>query len=295
MGDSKIRVAVLSPVNGWHFKDLRRASQSKALETTAAIKVEAFRFEDLAGGVVAGKTVFNLNADVVFVRTMPAGSLEQIVFRMDLLQQLTLAGVPVINSPKTVEAAVDKYLSLTKLAAAGIPVPNTRVSQSISQAMEDFLALDEDVVVKPIFGSMGAGVERLQTEDAAVDYFYRCVDAGSVIYQQQFIDHGGQDIRLFVIGERVWGMKRSVANGWVTNITQGGHGSAYSPTETEIELAIGSARALGAEIAGVDICYDRARAKPYVLELNAAAGWKEISHVLQIDFAKLILEQLVLR
>ena len=72
-------------------------------------------FRDLASHVETdGQTVtagdFDLSrADAVLVRTMPPGSLEQVVFRMDLLARLEAAGIPVVNPPRAIEAAVDKY------------------------------------------------------------------------------------------------------------------------------------------------------------------------------------------
>src|SRR2546423_1010405 len=59
--------------------------------------------------------------DGVLVRTMPPGSLEQVVFRMDLLPRLAARGVRVVNPPRAVEVCVDKYLAAAKLAAAGLP------------------------------------------------------------------------------------------------------------------------------------------------------------------------------
>ena len=61
--------------------------------------------------------------DGVLVRMMPPGSLEQVVFRMDALHRIAAAGIPVLNPPRAVEAAVDKYLTLSLLERAGIPVP----------------------------------------------------------------------------------------------------------------------------------------------------------------------------
>ena len=65
--------------------------------------------------------------DGVLARMMPPGSLEQVVFRMDALHRLASLGVPVMNSPRAVEAAVDKYLASARLEAEGLPVPETWV------------------------------------------------------------------------------------------------------------------------------------------------------------------------
>ena len=233
---------------------------------------------------------FNLDADAVIVRTMPGGSLQQVVFRMDLLAQLERTGTIVVNPAKSIEAAVDKYLSLAKIKAAGIPVPRTFVSQTVEAAFLHFKGLGEDVVAKPIFGSMGRGIVRLQSNGEAKTHFEEMVEAGEVIYQQEFLRHSGFDIRLFVIGEKVFAMKRTNTKGWITNISQGGVGECYQASDQERCLAVDAARAVGARIAGVDLLYDES-GKPYILEVNAVPGWEAISSVLQIDFAKLILEE----
>ena len=290
-----IHVAVLAGKTSWHFQDLVRASQKLNLTRQANIKLAAGSFEQIAGGWVSNQPNFscepgsNWKPDAVFVRTMPRGTLEQIVFRMDLLQRLMLAETSVINSPQTIEASVDKYLCLAKLAAAEIPVPNTQVSQTLDQAVADFKLLGGDVVIKPIFGSMGRGIERLTDIDQARDCFVRLIQQGSVVYQQEFVPSGGSDLRLLVIDQQVWSMRREATSGWITNISQGGQGFAHEPTELEVDLAKRAARAVHASIAGVDLVYDQTTGQAKVLEVNASVGWKEISRVLKVDFAEQVL------
>ena len=255
----------------------------------AQIELQACSFAKIAGGLSSSDPNFSLDADVVFARLMPAGTLEQVIFRMDLLQRLMLAGVPVINPPKAIEASVDKYLCLAKLAAAGLPVPNTQVSQTCDQALIDFERLGGDVVVKPIFGSMGRGIERLTEVEQAKDCFKQLIEQGSVIYQQAYIPHDRSDLRLFVIGQRVWAMRRQATSGWITNISQGGQGFIHEPTDQEIDWARRSVHAVGASIAGVDLIYDATTGQGRVIEINASVGWKEISRVLNVDFAEEVL------
>ena len=128
-----MRIVVLSAPDAWHFLDLKRAGKSEH-------QVGNLRFEELAA-FVRGEQQFNIDADCVIARTMPAGSLQQVVFRMDLLARLSASGVLVLNSPKSIEAAVDKYLSLELLASTGVPVPRTCVSQRVSTALEQFQVL----------------------------------------------------------------------------------------------------------------------------------------------------------
>ena len=281
----RLRIAVLSTPTAWHFLDLKRACGTDH-------DIFSFRFEDLAASIDPNGANFNLNADAVIVRTMPGGTLQQIVFRMDLLARLERAGTVVVNSAKSIEAAVDKYLSLAKLDAAGISVPRTFVSQTVDNALLHFAELNGDVVVKPIFGSMGFGIVRIQTNADAKTHFEKLEESGEVIYQQEFITHAGFDVRLFVVGEKVFGMKRSNPVGWITNISQGGVGESFEASKQQRELAIGAARAVGAHIAGVDLMFD-STGKPIILEVNAVPGWEEIAKVLQVDFARLILDEIV--
>ena len=285
-----MRIAVLSSPTGWHFRDLQRAAENHAGE-----KLEVFSFDyqqicaELGGG---NQPRFNLDADCVVVRTMPPGSLQQVVFRMDLLARLEHSGVAIFNPPKTIEAAVDKYLSLALLNSAGIDVPKTKVAQTVEEALDHFEKLGGESVVKPLFGSMGVGIERLQSVDQAKAYFATAVESGNVIYQQQFIKHDGFDIRLLVIGDNVVGMKRTNKSHWITNIAQGGVGTPHEPSDFEHKLAIDSARALGATFAGVDLIYESETSRPTVVEVNAVPGWRATSKALGIDVAAMMLNEL---
>ena len=284
----KTRIGVLAGKTGWHFRDLQRAAAMQR-----SIELRSIDFKSLAGVIdqrsdciadAAGRLSAGL--DAVFVRVMPAGSLEQVVLRMDLLNRLAARGVRVVNQPRAVEIAVDKYLSLSMLAAACIPVPQTTVAQTVGQAVEHFEMFGRDSVIKPLFGSLGNGIERLTSIDAAIRKFSEDVAAGRVIYQQPFIDHGGRDRRLLVIGDRVWGLQRHAPPGnWITNVYQGGRAEPWQVTPGEQTLAARCAVAVGCEIAGVDVAIDRATGKRYVLEVNAAPGWQAISSCLGIDIA----------
>src|SRR5215467_12144789 len=135
-----MRIALLSAGDGWHVRDLRRAATALGHD---AVAVDFRRVTGGAGDSLAG-------FDAVVVRTMPPGSLEQVVFRMDVLHRLQSRGVRVLNPPAAVEACVDKYLASARLAAAGLRVPPTVVCQHADAALEAFTALGGDVVVKPL-------------------------------------------------------------------------------------------------------------------------------------------------
>lgn len=231
-----------------------------------------------------------LRFDAVIIRTMPPGSLEQVVYRMDVLGQLEAAGVTVLNSPKSVECAVDKYLTTAKLEAAGLPVPETIVCEDSDDALAAFEQLGRDVVVKPIFGSEGRGIMRVSDPDLALRTFRTLERLQAALYLQRFVNHPGYDIRVLVLdGKILGGMKRVSDGDFRTNVSRDGRGEPHTVTDTEADWALRAAAATGARFAGIDIMYDR-EGRGYVIEVNAVPGWRAFQKVTGLDVAKVVIE-----
>src|SRR3954470_22652409 len=233
-----MRLAILSAGDGWHVRDLRRAAAS------LGHVAEAVDFRRVTAGLgVAADSLAGF--DGVMVRTMPPGSLEQVVFRMDVLHRLQARGVAVLNPPSAIETCVDKYLTTARLAAAGLAVPPTIVCQHADAALEAFTALGGDVVVKPLFGSEGRGMVRVSDPDLAWRTFRALERLQSVLYLQRFVAHPGWDLRAFVLGGRVLAaMRRYARGGWRTNVAQGGKGVPVQATAEEETLALRAAAAV---------------------------------------------------
>src|SRR5262249_12943432 len=110
-----MRIALLAGGDGWHVRDLARAAQALGHQA------EALDFRRVGARVGCGNDrLAGLGAAVV--RTMPRGSLERVVFRMDVLHRLEARGVPVLNPPRALEVCVDKYLATARLESAGLSV-----------------------------------------------------------------------------------------------------------------------------------------------------------------------------
>jgi ribosomal protein S6--L-glutamate ligase len=273
-----MRIAILAGGDGWHKRDLARAGKELGLE------LSTFDFRRQGAGVAHPFDTLS-GCDGVLVRTMPPGSLEQVVFRMDILHRLEARGVRVMNPPRAIETCVDKYLASARLEAAGLRVPATIVCQHADLAMEAFFALGRDVVVKPLFGSEGRGMMRISDPDLAWRSFRALERTQSVLYVQEFVAHPGWDLRAFVLGERVLAAMRRQGHGaWRTNIAQGGKGEAARLSSREEELAIRSAQAVGAPMAGIDLLPGPA-GEWYVLEANAVPGWRALAPVAGVDVA----------
>jgi RimK family alpha-L-glutamate ligase len=281
-----MRIAVLSSGTGWHVRDFQRVASHRNHQASAV------DFRRLSAAVVYKPDAL-YGYEAVLVRTMPPGSLEQVVFRMDLLQRVQARGVPVLNSPRAVETCVDKYLATAKLEAAGLRVPPTVVCQNAEAALEAFAALGGDVVVKPLFGSEGRGMVRVSDPETAWRVFHALERLQSIIYLQQFIRHPGWDVRAFVLGERVLTAMRRIGNeDWRTNVAQGGRGEPTQLGEQEQRLAVRAAAALGAVMAGVDLL-PGPEGEWYVLEVNAVPGWRALAPVTGIDVADAVLDYLI--
>jgi ribosomal protein S6--L-glutamate ligase len=231
--------------------------------------------------------------DAVLVRTMPPGSLEQVVFRMNVLHQAQGHGIPVLNPPAALETCVDKYLASARLDAAGLPVPPTVVCQHADAALDAFHALGGDVVVKPLFGSEGRGMVRVSDPELAWRTFRTLERTQSVLYLQRYLDHPGWDLRVFLLGTRVLtAMRRYAHGGWRTNIAQGGTGHVATLTAEEERLARAAAAAVATPVAGVDLLPGPGGAY-YVLEVNAVPGWRALTAVTGVDVAAALLHYLV--
>jgi RimK family alpha-L-glutamate ligase len=219
-----------------------------------------FRFPEVTARV-ACKPEFTIKREIdalknlkaVIVRPIGRGSLDEIVFRLDYLHRMERLGLLVINSPSSIEKAVDKYYALTLLEEKGIKVPRTVVTEDPKRALEAFNELGGDVVVKPIFGSRGMGITRVSDAEIASRIFRSLSFHHYVLYIQEFIPHGSRDIRAFVVGDRILAAMYRVAESWKTNVSQGANAVPFIHTSEVEEIAVKAAEALGCEIAGVDI------------------------------------------
>jgi len=288
-----MHIAVLCSLNSWYLKDLRRAAAARHEITPVTFRelaaaVSGDVSSQSSGGVDLGRV------DAVLVRTMPPGSLEQVVFRMDVLARLEAAGKIVINPARAIEAAVDKYLATARLQAAGLTVPRTRVSQTVDDALADFAALGGDIVLKPLFGAEGRGITRIADEALAQRAFSLLVGLGAVIYQQEFVPHDGCDLRVFVVGRKAWGMRRRNPLDWRTNVSRGATAEPLELTAELVELARRASDAVDAPLAGVDLLPGR-DGRLYAIEVNAVPGWQALSRATGVDLAERVLEYVAAR
>ena len=274
-----MNIAILSGYGGWHVDDLIRAAAE------LGYSAQNVDYRSLAASVEVDSAPL-AGFDAAIVRTMPSGSLEQVIFRVDVLHAAAANGVKIVNPPRAIETCVDKYLTNVRLAKAGLLTPPTHVAKRAEDALAAFERLGRDVVLKPIFGSEGRGMVRLTDPETAWRTFHVLERTGQVIYQQAFIRHPGWDLRVFVIAGRiVAAMKRTSHGDWRTNVAQGGSAEKVHLMSEQTELAIRAAEATGCPVAGVDLL-PGPDGELFVIEVNAVPGWRALSSATGADVAK---------
>lgn len=281
-----MRFGVVGHRGGWHTTALQEALSRRGLEapffdiTRLKTRVAHRPWLEADGEALE-------SFDVIFVRLIPGGSLEQIIFRVDALHRLENAGVHVINSATTIERTVDKYYTSTLLEDAGLPTPQTVVVERPDAAMEAFHTLGGDVVVKPLFGSEGRGMVRVSDSEIA-ERVFRALEVGRYVYYlQSFLPHGQEDIRVFVIGDKAVAAMLRRGSSWKTNVAQGA-AVIPLPLNAELEdLAQRAAEAVCADYAGVDFL-ETADGGYTVVEVNGIPGWKGLQRATGVEIADLL-------
>jgi ribosomal protein S6--L-glutamate ligase len=155
--------------------------------------------------------------------------------------------------------------------------------------MAAFERLGGHVVVKPLFGSEGRGITRLNDAALALRAFKMLAQLGAVLYIQEFIEHEGADLRLLVLGDEILAMKRRNPLDWRTNVSRGARPERLELTPELADLAHRAADSVGAPLAGVDVLPGK-DGRLYVLEVNAVPGWKALARTLEVDVAAKVLQ-----
>jgi len=266
------------------------STQVREALTKREITYECFTFPRLVARL-AYRPYFKVNGtsilddlDALIIRPIGRGSLEELVFRMDMLYKLERQSFYMVNPPTAIEHCVDKYDILALLEDVGVPVPRTLATESVNEAIRAFHELGGDIVVKPLFGSRGQGATRVNDIDIADTIFKAITFHHGVIYMQEFVEHGFSDIRAFVIGNHVVASMRRVATGWKTNYSQGAKPAPAKITKEFEEMAVKSAKAVGCKIAGVDIL--EGPDGPRIVDVNSQPGWKGLQVVAKVNIAE---------
>lgn len=282
-------IALMTDDPGWHGARLESAFRARGYETRV---VPLGRCTLDMDGVHRGIILPGFpkeRPDGVFVRGIPAGTLEEVILRLNILHALQMEGVTVYNGARVIERSVDKALTSFLLAGAGLSVPPTRVTSNRGDAVafvEQELAAGHSVVCKPLFGAQGMGIVRI----GARDKLPTGDQVQGVWYLQRFIQSqtaGSSDWRIFVIGRRTVAVIRRSSDGWLTNSARGGKCQVGVLDPLVLAQAEDAAACLGMNYAGVDMLCDL-HGRWWVLEVNSIPAWRGLQAATGIDVAELL-------
>ena len=231
-----------------------------------------------------------LALDAIIVRDVGISfALEQISFKFDLLRLFETADIPVMNSPTAIQNAANKFFSFYLFKQAQLPIPCTVITSDLGVALKATKELG-NAVVKPIFGSQGKGIVKLEsTQPELKQKLATLLKERGVLYLQQFVHNPGRDIRVFVVGEEALGAiyRISQTGSFISNLSQGGTALMCDLTEEMRVLAVNAAKAVGADFAGVDLI--EGEEGLFVLEVNATPSGKGIKVACGIDVTERII------
>ncbi|MBU4300044.1 MAG: RimK family alpha-L-glutamate ligase [Nanoarchaeota archaeon] len=195
-------------------------------------------------------------------------------------------------SPRAIQIAHDKFLTMAILSHNKIPVPKTYLVKTKKGIKNIASKIIFPVMVKLMNGSGGIGVMYVENEEAMESI----IESMNLLKQealvQEYIENPGEDIRVLVAGGEVLGaMKRIAAPGEKrANIKAGGHGIKYLPTSEISEISFKSAEAIEAKICAVDIVEGTNGAGPKVIEVNINPGIRGLTAATGTNIAKKIVE-----
>ncbi|KND62429.1 putative glutaminyl transferase [Candidatus Burkholderia verschuerenii] len=288
-----LRVAIMTDETGWHTGRLKKAFRARAVEARCVDLADCRIDTTWKPHGLAIPGFGHTLPDAVFVRGIAGGTFEQVTLRLGILHALRESGVPVYNDARAIERSVDKSMTSFLLHRYGVPTPATWAGESAAHAQRVLMreaAAHRQVVIKPLFGSQGKGLKKLDTHLPELASF------NEVAYLQRFIDATDFDWRVLVIGAKAVAVMKRVGGGgedWIHNFARGARCETAELTPALAETAIRATQALGLDYAGVDLIPSDETQRPLVLEVNGVAAWRGLQSVTTHDIATLLVDDLL--
>ena len=286
------RIAIFTDDPGWHGAELHRAFSKRGFECTNVSLTECYFDIEKSSRISLCIPGFEKNLpDGVFVRGVPGGTLEEVVFYLDILHALERLNILVFNGVRAIERSVDKGMTSFLLQQERIATPATWIGNNVHQAYSFIRRQLNDgykVVAKPLFGSQGKNLQLITKSDDLFDFTLY----NKIYYLQRFIETGtseSYDWRLFVINNEVVAAMRRQGKDWITNVATGAECFPAVLDENFAQLAIHAVQAVGMHYGGVDLMRDQA-GKVWVTEVNSIPAWKGLQGVNNLVIADQLCE-----
>ncbi len=290
-----MRIPIFTDEAGWQGAQLRQAFAKRGVDSVF-VSLQDCVIDLSQQAPVIKIPHFDTLPPAAFVRGIAGGTLQQVITRLNVLHMLNRQAVRIYNQPQAIERTVDKAMTSFLLRMHGVATPSTWTCESRSQMtaiVEQALKNRQQLVLKPLFGSQGQGVRKLQHDAPLPVPMQQYVDG--VYYLQQFIETAGQphDYRVFVVGGKVIAAMKRMGENWVNNVASGGRCEAVTEPDPQLKsLAIRAAQAVDIDYCGVDII-QAANGEYYVLEVNSIPAWRGLQSVTDFNIAEVLVDDLL--
>ncbi len=169
-------------------------------------------------------------------------------------------GIPTVNSSAVAVTCGDKLATTAALQAAGVPQPNVRVAFTPEAALTAIEELGYPVVLKPVIGSWGRLVSKVNDRESAEALLEHREVLGNyqqqIYYIQEFVRKPGRDIRAFVVGDETIAAIYRTSPHWITNTARGGVGTMCEVTPELSAICLAAAKAVGGGVLALDLFED---------------------------------------
>jgi len=204
--------------------------------------------------------------------------------------------IPTVNTAVVAEICGNKLATVTALAHANVPQPRTMVAYTPASALEAIEEMGYPVVLKPMVGSWGRLLAKINDRDAAEAVLEHKAILGSyehsIFYIQDFIDKPDRDIRVLIVGDKpVTAIYRHSPH-WITNTARGGEGEICPLTPDLIQICQEAARSVGGGLLAVDIIEDPEQGY-LVNEINHTMEFHTAAPTTGVDIPSIIVDYLM--
>ena len=286
-----MRIPIFTDDAGWQGAQLKQAFTKRGVEAVfVSLQDCVINLAQQAPEIQIPH--FDTLPPAAFVRGVAGGTLQQVITRLNVLHMLTRQGVRIYNQTQAIERTVDKAMTSFLLRMHGVATPATWVCESRAQIVairEHAIKNNQQLVLKPLFGSQGQGVRKLLHSEPLPVPMQQYVDG--VYYLQELIETADKphDYRVFVVGGKVVAAMKRIGESWVNNVASGGRCEAIQPSQHLQALALNAAQAVDIDYCGVDII-QAASGDYYVLEVNSIPAWRGLQGVTDFNIAEVLVD-----
>jgi ribosomal protein S6--L-glutamate ligase len=283
-----LKVGVIGVPGRWSSEAL---ADAVAARTGSRILINMGRVETaLAGGRVMFEDIDLAGLDGLIVKKIDEVYSPSLIDRLEILRFLEGQGVKIFSRPESMLRLVNRLACTVTLRNAGIPMPETVITEDVDIAIEAARRLGR-VVLKPLFSTKAQGMLLVDSgkpdwQDSVRGFSV----ANSVIYLQQMVNIPGRDLGVAFLGGLYLSTYARVANSdsWNTTTLSGGRYAAHQPSDEVLALATRAQAPFGLDFTCVDVV--ETESGPMVFEVSAFGGFRGLMDAQGIDAAGLYAE-----